>query len=199
MILFLASGNSHKMREISEIFRSIGLFCDLQSPITMKLNISEPEENGLTFEDNALIKAEYYHRITNLPCIADDSGLEIDFLDGAPGINSARFSGLHGDDAANRRKVLTLLSDVPDVKRSARFRAVICLKTTESQLFFEGKCEGKIAKEEMGEAGFGYDPIFIPDSFNISFAEMSPAQKNMLSHRGNAVRKLAEHLKSICP
>lgn len=198
MILFVATGNSHKLREISEIFTSVGLACDLQSPLSKKLNSPEPEENGLSFEENALIKAEFYHQLTNLPCIADDSGLEIDYLNGAPGINSARFSGLHGNDAANRRKVLELLSGLPEEKRKARFRAVICLKTADSVHYFEGICEGRIANEERGAAGFGYDPVFIPESFDISFAEMSSEQKNKLSHRGKAVRKLAEHLKSIC-
>ena len=152
-------------------------------------------EDGLTLEENAFKKASEYHNLTVLPCFADDTGLEIDALNGEPGVHSARFAGEHGNDAENRKKVLYLLSNFPIEKRTAQFRTVICFYDGSKPYFIEGICKGKINFDEKGTNGFGYDSIFIPDGSTKTFAEMNPFEKNEISHRGKAIRNFVQFLK----
>ena len=193
MQLIAASQNAHKIKEINEITASFGF--DMVSMKEAGLGDLDIEETGTTFEENSLIKAEAIVRLTGKTAIADDTGLMIDALDGAPGVYSARFSGEHGNDAANRAKVLELMKDVPEEKRTARFVCVITLLYPDGKkLVARGTCEGKIAAEEIGEKGFGYDSIFIPEGQNITFAQMGSEGKNLISHRANALRLLKEAL-----
>lgn len=198
MRLLLASNNLHKIREIQEIFlkQDIGNI-DLLTPNDVLSEEFDVEEDGTTFRENAFKKSDFYFNLTQTTTIADDSGLEIDALSGMPGVNSARFSGVHGNDELNRKKVLQLLKDTPAEQRTARFRTVICYRSKESTLYFEGICNGIITNEEKGENGFGYDPIFIPYSHTSTFAEMNAEEKNGISHRTNAVIKLGEYLRNL--
>lgn len=191
----VATGNAHKVKEIEAIlgpvmpgitFYALGELGDFP----------EPEENGATFTDNALIKAQAACAETGLVAIADDSGLMVDALDGAPGIMSARFSGVHGDDTANNAKLLELLKDVPEAERTARFHSsVVFLRPDGSMLVGEGDCEGSIGYAPKGANGFGYDPLFLPEAFpGKTMAELEPAQKNSISHRFYALTNLAGQL-----
>jgi len=153
------------------------------------------EENGSTFEENAIIKAKALYEYINNPeyiVIADDSGLCVDYLNGEPGIYSARFSG--GNDAENRKKLLDLLQDVPTEKRSAHFNCTITLINNGNSTIFEGICNGMITEKESGENGFGYDSLFFYPELNKTFAELSAEEKNQVSHRANAVKKMKEYL-----
>jgi len=197
MELLLASNNLHKLREIQEIFSTIGdLNLNIVTPEMISLNSIDVEEDGATFEENAFKKADYFFQLSSITTIADDSGLEIEALDGLPGVKSARFSGEHGNDAMNRLKVLVQLSNVPEELRKARFKTVICLRQAKSTNYFEGTCSGKIIFFEKGKRGFGYDPIFIPDGHKKTFAEMLPDEKNKISHRGIAIKNLGEFVKN---
>ncbi len=195
MKLLLGSNNKHKAEEIKAIFDS-----KLPGKIVLLTlddvldDAFDVEETGDTLEENAILKAEIYHKVTGLPCIADDTGLEIDALDGAPGVMSARFAGEHGNDTANRALVLDKLTGVSYEKRTARFRTVICYFGNSGVELIAGTCAGRIITNERGKGGFGYDPIFVPDGFDTTFAEMSAEQKNAISHRGRAVTKLVEFL-----
>lgn len=170
-------------------------------------NYEEVAEDGATFEENAAKKALGYAKQTGLWTIADDSGLEIDALDGAPGVHSARFSGVHKDhskkdliDHENIAKVLSLLKDVPEDKRTARFRCFLCLASPEKILFqTEGKIEGIIIEDKKGDNGFGYDPIFYVPTMGKTTAQMTSIEKNKVSHRGIAVRNLKSKLPQILP
>jgi XTP/dITP diphosphohydrolase len=196
MKLLIGTNNKHKLKEIRSIF-------DVEMPGRYELlSIAEAlgrdidiEETGATLEENAFIKAKALFDITGIPCISDDTGLEIDALGGKPGVHSARFSGEYGNDAANRAKALDLLKDIPPEKRTARFRTVICYIDKDKTKYIDGKVEGTIIYEERGSAGFGYDPIFQPLGFYSTFAEMTDAGKNGISHRGNAIRNLVEWMK----
>ena len=150
------------------------------------------EEDADTLEGNARKKAETLHAFGGLPALADDTGLEVDALGGLPGVQSARFGGLQADDAANRRKLLADLQAVRN--RSARFRTVIALTDETDTRFFEGVCRGTIIDEERGSKGFGYDRIFVPEGSNRTFAELDAEEKNAISHRGAALRRLAAYL-----
>lgn len=195
MKILIASNNKNKLKEIREIL-------DISTPGKFQLLIPndlldyevDVEENADTLEGNALLKAKAFFDIVKLPVIADDTGLEIDALKGQPGVHSARFSGEYGNDSKNRAKVLNLLKDIPIPQRTARFRTVICFINRERIEFIEGICRGKIIHEEHGTNGFGYDSIFIPEGFNKTFAEMTADEKNKISHRGKAIRNLAELL-----
>ena len=155
-------------------------------------NLHDVEENGETFQENALLKAREMSIATGLPAIADDSGLCIDFLDGAPGIYSARWAGKHGDDHANLEKVLNELKDVPDDGRGAYFicLAALYLPSGES-IIEEGRFYGSIRRSPVGDHGFGYDPIFTPNGMSISSAQMNAQEKDAVSHRGKALRAIA--------
>lgn len=205
MKLLMATTNEHKISEIRLIFKEnlFGKIVLLGLKDVFK-EIIDVEETGKTFEENAEIKANEYYKLSGLACFAEDSGLEIDALDGAPGVFSARFAGVQGEHPENRRKVLRLLADIPEKNRTARYRAVICYRDETTTQFFQGSVEGKIGFEERGSGGFGYDPIFIPDEYlsdtelsSKTFAEISALDKHRISHRGKAVGKLIEFLKQM--
>ena len=184
MQIFLATNNKNKIVEIKETINKL-LDKSIEIVYPEMLNIKlNPDETGNTFEENAFIKASIFFNATKIPTLADDSGLEIEALDGLPGINSARFAEAH-NDAANRKKVLELMKS--EQNKTARFRSVLAFYTGKEMQYFNGIIEGKIIAEERGTNGFGYDPIFVPNGYNKTFAEMSSTAKNSLSHRYLAV------------
>lgn len=195
MKILVATNNAHKIQELKDLINIPN--CELFSMKDLNINL-DIEENGATFAENASIKAStLYQHINNdeYIVIADDSGLCVDFLNGEPGIYSARFSG--GNDADNRKKLLDLLSDVPFEKRNAHFNCTIALINNNELLTFEGICNGFITEKEYGENGFGYDPLFFYPELNKTFAELSSEEKNEVSHRANAVKKLKEYLEKL--
>ena len=196
MKLLIGTNNKHKVKEIKEILDEEfpGRF-EIVTPDDVLDNSVEIEETGKTLEENAYLKSSKFFSLTNIPSISDDTGLEIEALNGEPGVNSARYSGVHGNDAANRKKVLKLLNGVPDEKRKAQFRTVICYVDDRKTEYIEGICSGRIINEERGTNGFGYDSLFVPDGYDKTFAEMTAEEKNRVSHRGKAVRNLVEFLK----
>ena len=192
----LASGNPGKLRELSAILDDLGYKLSAQS----EFNVSEVAETGTTFVENAIIKARHAAIETGLPALADDSGIEVDALDGAPGVYSARFAGTQCDDEANNALLVEKLKSVPDTGRSARYRAVIVLMrhaADPSPLICEGSWEGVIQLQPSGEGGFGYDPYFYLPEKGCTSAELSAAEKNRLSHRGLALTELKRKLASI--
>lgn len=191
--LVFASNNAHKLEEVAaKIAGKIKL---------LSLNDigchDDIEETGTTFSENASIKSHYIYHKYHLNCFGDDSGLEIDALNGDPGVYSARYAGEHGNHAANMNKVLEKLKGVTN--RSARFRTVISLIWDGEEHFFDGTVEGTIRNERSGTGGFGYDPIFEPIGYDITFAEMSMEEKNSISHRASAVEKLVAFLTPSAP
>jgi len=187
--LVFATNNKHKLEEVSEKIK--GNF-ELLS-LTDIGCFDEIEENGLTFHENASIKSKYIFNKYHLNCFGDDSGLEIDALNGEPGIYSARYAGKYGDHEANLNKVLDQLKD--NSNRQARFKTVISLIWEGEEYFFEGTIEGIIEKTRTGDQGFGYDPIFKPNGHDKTFAQMSLDEKNQISHRALAVERLVDFLK----
>ena len=189
--LLFASANPHKISELRKILpghiRLLSLI-DLQ-------HLKELEETQSTFEGNARQKSTFIHKKYGKNCFADDSGLEVEVLNGAPGVYSARFAGEEKNDANNVNKLLQVLEG--EANRKANFRTVICLMRNGEAFFFEGVVYGQIAMENRGKSGFGYDPIFIPDGFDKTFAEMASEEKNSISHRALAVGKLVEFLTKI--
>ncbi|MBQ9548178.1 MAG: RdgB/HAM1 family non-canonical purine NTP pyrophosphatase [Bacteroidales bacterium] len=192
MRLLFATGNAGKLREAREI---LGPSFDLLSPADAGIS-GEPEETGDTFRENALQKARWYQERCGLPCFADDSGLEVDALGGAPGIYSARYAGEGHDFAANIDKLLKELSRCGNPVRSARFRCCVALLLPgEEPRFFDGAVEGRIGTRKAGCGGFGYDPVFIPDAYpDRTLAEVEEAAKNAISHRGVALRAMTAWL-----
>lgn len=188
--IVFATNNRHKLAEVREI---LGGRFSVLSLSDIGCNDDIPE-TGSTFEENALQKARWVKERYGYDCFADDSGLEVDSLDGAPGVFSARYAGAHGDDAANNARLLKELSDKAD--RHARFRCAIAVVLGDGIRYFSGSVEGEILTEQHGEGGFGYDPLFRPDGWLNSFAEATPAEKHAVSHRGKAVRALAQWLLS---
>jgi XTP/dITP diphosphohydrolase len=188
MTLVFASGNEHKIKEIKSL---LGNSFTLLSLSDININEDIPEEEPL-IEGNALSKARYIHTVTGLNVFADDTGLEVDALNGLPGVHSARFAGENKDSSANIEKVQSLLGN--NVNRKARFRTVIALILENKEYLFEGIVEGKIISEKRGVKGFGYDPVFVPDGKNRTFAEMELHEKNKISHRARAFEKLKEFL-----
>ena len=191
----VATGNMHKLVEIEDILS--GVLPGVRFVALGQLGeFPDPEETGSTFLENAFIKAEAAVEETGLSAIADDSGLVVDALDGEPGVYSARYAGVHGDDAANNAKLLDKLAGVPDGERAARFMSVIALvDASGAVLTGEGACEGVIGHEGRGEHGFGYDPLFLPnDTPGLTMAELEPAQKNAISHRFHALQDLARQI-----
>lgn len=163
-------------------------------------DIPEPEETGSTFEENAELKARYYAGRTRLPCLADDSGLEVDALDGRPGVYSARFAGEHATDTANNEKLLGLLSNVPAHQRTARFRCALAFIDPKGTLLTAGgTCEGIILGQPRGSNGFGYDPLFYIPDLGKTLAEIELAEKNRISHRAQAIDRLAGQLREYRP
>lgn len=189
--IILASNNKNKLKEISEKVKEFNFNVISQSEAGYDIEV---EETGKTFEENAILKAEAIYKISNMPVIAEDSGLEIDSLNGEPGVYTGRYAGPNATSQDKIEKVLKLMKDVEENKRTARFKCVICYidKKGEKHIF-EGSCEGKITYEPCGTAGFDYDPIFLYDT--RTFAQMSSEEKNKISHRGQAVNKLVEYLK----
>ena len=191
----LASGNPGKLREFSELLASSGLELVRQSDF----GIDPPSETGVTFLENALIKARNAARRTGLPAIADDSGIEVDALGGAPGVYSARFAGEDADDEANLVKLLDALRDIPDTRRTARYRCVIVFIENGSDarpLVGEGTWEGRIIDARRGSGGFGYDPSFVPVGDTRTVAEMPAMEKHARSHRGQAMRAFLVQLQT---
>ena len=191
MEILFATNNAHKLSEVSAV---LGNGFRLVTPRDCGITEEIPETQP-TIEGNALQKARYLHERTGRDCFADDTGLEVAALGGAPGVHSARYATDGHDFAANNRLLLKNLEGVPD--RRARFRTVIALILNDEWHLFEGIVEGRIVDAERGAEGFGYDPLFLPDGSDKTFAEMDAAAKNALSHRGRAVRKLAAYLHSI--
>jgi len=189
----LASGNPGKLRELNGLLEGGGIHVSPQSDF----DVIGAEETGLTFVENAILKARTACRAAGLPAIADDSGLEVDALGGAPGVRSARFAGEDADAAANNRLLLERLRAVEETDRTARFRCVmVCLRHAEdpAPIICEGVWEGRIACVPSGLGGFGYDPLFLPRGYDITAACMSAGEKNRVSHRGRALRGLLEAL-----
>lgn len=194
--LVLATRNRGKIEEMQRLFDSFSLSLHVRS--SSEFDLPDVEETGATFEENAALKATTISRATGLPAIADDSGLCVDALDGAPGIFSARWAGVHGDDEANIARLLDQVSDVPDVKRTAYFVCAIALALPNGALeLVRGELRGVLRREVAGSNGFGYDPIFQPDGFAVTLAEMSPSQKDEISHRGRALREIAPRIASF--
>ncbi len=194
MKILIATHNMKKRVELERILSPLGIEIVTDDEIGCELR--DVEENGSTFEENALIKAVAGCEDSGLPCIADDSGLEVDALNGAPGIYTARYSGVHGDDNANIEKLLENLKNVPDNDRTARFVCAACCAFPDGRhITVRGVCEGYIYRERHGNGGFGYDPIF--NCGGRPFGEISAEEKDKVSHRGNALRMLSEELKKI--
>lgn len=191
MKFIIATHNMKKRAEMERILSPLGI--EVLTAEMAGITLTDVPETGETFEENAVLKAESGCRESGMPCIADDSGLAVDFLGGAPGVYSARYSGVHGNDEANIQKLLKNLEDVPEEKRTARFVCTVCVCFPDGRKFTVcGKCEGKIGFEKHGNGGFGYDPVFMVGE--KSFAELSAQEKDKISHRGNALRKLAKVL-----
>lgn len=189
--LVVASRNRAKAAEIAQILAEEGLGFKIISLADLP-EVVLPTETGETFAANAVEKAKAAARATGLPAIADDSGLEVDALGGEPGIRSARYAGEQAGDADRYRKVLGLMAEVPDGRRGARFRCAAAYAEPEGKvLLAEGACEGRIAQRPAGAGGFGYDPIFIPEGCDVTMAQLTPTHKHRISHRGRALRLLA--------
>ncbi|MBE9395793.1 XTP/dITP diphosphatase [Pontibacterium sp. N1Y112] len=192
--IVLASGNKGKLREFNQVLGQM----DVEVVPQSDFNVSDADETGLSFVENAILKARHAAQITGLPALADDSGLEVDALQGAPGIYSARFSGPDASDADNNAKLLELLKDLPAEKRTARFRCLLVfMRHAEdpTPLICQGTWEGQILTEARGDNGFGYDPLFLIPDLDKASAQLPPEQKNVLSHRGQAVTELISRIK----
>ena len=191
MRIIFATANKGKLREAQEV---LGEGYEIVSPAELGITEDIPE-TGSTLQENSLQKAQYLFERTGLPCFADDTGLEVDALGGAPGIYSARYAGPAHDSEANMTKLLAELATRDD--RKARFHTIVTLILADgTPHFFEGACEGAIARQKAGCGGFGYDPVFLPDAYpGRSLAEVSEEEKNAVSHRGRALRAMADWLK----
>jgi XTP/dITP diphosphohydrolase len=191
--IVLASGNAGKCREFQQVLQPARIELTLQK----SLGINDADETGLTFVENAIIKARHAAQLSGLPALADDSGLEVDALRGAPGIYSARFSGSDATDARNNEKLLQMLKDVPMSQRGARFQCVLVLMrhaADPTPLICQGSWGGRILEAPRGENGFGYDPLFFVDALDSTSAQLTPEIKNRVSHRGQALALLLQAL-----
>lgn len=195
MIFLLATHNQKKCAELERILAPLGV--QVQTADQAGVALTDVEETGETFAENAILKAESGCRESGLPCVADDSGLEVDALGGAPGVYSARYAGEHGNDGRNIEKLLHALRDVPQDKRTARFVCTACCAFPDgTRLLARGECNGSIAFARSGSGGFGYDPVFVPDEADgRSMATLTDAQKDAISHRRRALEKLAQLLR----
>ena len=204
MLICAASNNAGKLKELRRILERMGH--EVKSLRELGITL-DPEETGTTFAENARIKAEAFCKASGLPTVADDSGLCVDALNGAPGVYSARYCGHHGDDAANNAKLLREMAGVPEEQRTARFVSAVCFLLPDGrELLVEGECPGSVAFTETGSNGFGYDPLFIPDRVGLpdgttventarrSYAELADGEKDAISHRGRAMEKLDARL-----
>ena len=193
--LVLATRNQGKINEFRRILEELAPGQIELIGVDQFPDLVDVDETGSTFEENSLLKSRYTCAATGLPAIADDSGLCVDALNGDPGIYSARWAGIHGDDQANIEKLLEQLKDVPDDKRTARFKCVASLVLPDGrEQIAEGRFEGHILHAPVGENGFGYDPIFQPLGLSISSAQMSAQEKDLVSHRGKSLRSIAPHV-----
>ncbi len=191
----LATNNSKKLAELTRVLAQAGVATRVRGLAEFE-PYPEPAETEPSFEGNAVIKATAAAQHTGLPALADDSGLEVTELNDMPGVRSARWAGPQCDDRANNALLLAQLAGVPVPRRGARFVCALALVLPDgSQHLWRGDMPGRIAEDERGEGGFGYDPLFIPDGFEVSSAELSPEQKDAISHRGQAVRSFVEWLK----
>lgn len=191
MDFILATNNMKKLAEMQRILSPLGI--NVVTAKTLGIELPEVEEDGTTFEENAEIKAVSACNITNMPAVADDSGLCVDYLDGAPGIFSARFSGEHGNDEKNNDLLLEKLDGVPAEKRTAYYVCAICCVFPDGRkIVVRGECHGAIGFERDGNGGFGYDPLFVING--KSFGNYTPEEKDKISHRGIALRKLKNEL-----
>lgn len=191
--IILASNNQNKLREIKQKLAKFNINVISQKEAGIDIDV---EETGKTFKDNAIIKAEAIYNIVKKPVLADDSGLEIDYLDGAPGVYSHRFCP--GTDEDRYNKALKLLEGVPEEKRTARYRCAVCfIDENGKKHIFEDKAEGIIGLEPKGTNGFGFDPIVISIDQGKTFAELSPDEKNEISHRGKAIAKFVQYIENV--
>ncbi len=194
--IVLASGNRGKLAEFGQLLAD----ADFEVIAQGELGVDDIEETGLTFVENALLKARHAARVTGLPALADDSGLCADVLDGAPGLYSARYAGGHGDSAANNAKLLRALDGRPDAERRAFFICVLVLlrhAEDPAPLVAEGRWHGRVLHAPRGEGGFGYDPLFLPDGHELAAAELDKTLKNRISHRGQALAQLHARLADL--
>ncbi|OOK80802.1 ham1 family protein [Mycobacterium kansasii] len=181
--LLVASRNPKKLAELRRVLDGGGLSGVTLVSLDDVASFNETPETGATFEDNALAKARDAFAATGLASVADDSGLEVAALNGMPGVLSARWSGVHGDDAANTALLLAQLRDVPDERRGAAFVSACALVSASGEVVVRGQWPGTIAREPRGDGGFGYDPVFIPDGYQRTAAQLSPEEKDAMSHR----------------
>lgn len=196
--LLLATRNAHKLDELRRIVLKRGLAEIEVVGLADVPEFQEVPETGATFEENALIKAHAAAMATGLPSVADDSGLAIDALNGMPGVLSARWAGEHSTDDTNLRLVLAQLRDVPDERMGARFVCAAALCVPDGQeVVVRGEWPGRITREPRGTNGFGYDPIFVPEGYSVTSAELEPSEKDSLSHRGRALKTLLPHLREL--
>lgn len=195
--LLVASRNAKKLAELRRVLDAAGITgLDLVS-LADVAPFDEAPETGATFEDNALAKARDGFRATGLACVADDSGISVDALNGMPGVLSARWSGSHGDDAANTALLLGQLADVPDERRGAAFVSACALVSASGSTVVRGEWPGTVIREPRGDGGFGYDPVFLPEGSTLTAAELSPAEKDAASHRGRALALLVPALREL--
>ncbi len=203
MQVLFATSNPHKLAEVKALLGPLGW--EVIGLDELDQRPPEPREDGATFAENARLKALAYARATGLPCLADDSGLEVDALGGAPGVHSARYAAARGSraarDEANNQKLLRELSGVPADRRRARFACALCLARPDGTIVAEtsGTCEGVIGEQPRGDGGFGYDPLLYLPELGLTVAELSPSEKNARSHRGSAARAMAERLRRERP
>lgn len=194
MRIVLATGNRKKLVELQRILDGL----DVQLVPMTDLGLEQVEETGTTFRDNALLKAHAVADATGLPALADDSGLEVDALDGRPGVYSSRYAGAEGDDEANNRKLLQELAGVPDEQRTARFVCVAALVTPDGREWTErGVMEGRVAHRPRGIRGFGYDPLFVATGGTRTNGELDPGEKDARSHRGAAFRAIRRDVEAL--
>lgn len=193
--IVLATGNAGKVREMASLLADAGMDVVAQT----ELGVGSVEETGLTFVENAIIKARHAAKVTGLPAIADDSGISVDYLGGAPGIYSARYAGTDGNDGANIVKLLAALNGVPAAQRQAHFNCVLVYMRHENDptpIICHGRWAGVIAEQAQGEGGFGYDPVFWLPELNKTAAQLRPEEKQTMSHRGKALALLSEALRN---
>ncbi|CCF61981.1 RdgB/HAM1 family non-canonical purine NTP pyrophosphatase [Nocardia cyriacigeorgica] len=196
--VLVASRNAKKLNELRRILDEAGVAGLEIVGLDDVPAYDEAPETGATFEENALAKARDGAAATGLPCVADDSGLEVDALNGMPGVLSARWSGRHGDDTANNALLLAQLGDVPDERRGARFVSTCALVVPGGEeIVVRGEWPGSIGREPVGDGGFGYDPLFIPEGGATTAAQLTPAEKDAISHRSRALKQLLPALKAL--
>jgi XTP/dITP diphosphohydrolase len=195
--LLVASRNRKKLAEMRRVLDAAGLTGIALLSLEDVEPFDEAPETGATFEENALAKARDAFAATGLPSVADDSGLEVDALNGMPGVLSARWAGAHGDDGANNGLLLAQLRDVPDERRGAAFVSASALVSDAGEIVVRGRWPGRIASAPRGDGGFGYDPLFIPDGLDCSAAELTPELKDSMSHRGRALAQLVPAVRAL--